>query len=578
MGAASSAPKETTSLLSTKDKAAADTKTKKEVSDVLIDDGALEAGGEINIYEWKRAGYLAQYFAVGLIYGGLPATRYGFFVSYLNVPAYVNSAASTLTSFPWSLKILFSLVTDACPIGGYRRRPWMCLGWGMAAVFLVVLAFMPVPDAYYCRQEGGSHRYDLTRVCNRDARDGGLPFALLMCMVAVGYVQADVAADALTVQYARREPVATRGKTQTTAYLTRTVGQICAQLLVGFGMNGREYNGSFDGGLSVSAVYALLAVPAMAMVPISWYLVEEPKLVAPGSATASNKVAAEGAAADETPWTLRSYCSTAGNLLKSALLFEVVCFNFFSAAVGGISTTAGAEVQRIWADVEQLPNQLFSVAGHLLFIVGLWLVRSRYLNVSWRLMTAFTLIISNIIEAPFVFLTVYNVVRNQYFYLEDDLVTAIPSAMNFIVATYVMVEVAEPGTEGITYGLLTTANNVGGPVATALSNWIFGYFNPDLSDSDNYVEDEPSFRDTVALSVCLSYAFAALSLAFLPLLPMQKEDTQARKKTRSKHTGYAVASIALVTIAVLYSFTVNLLSCIPSTRCLEIAGGPGCGD
>jgi hypothetical protein len=126
----------------------------------------------------------------------------------------------------------------------------------------------------------------------------------------------------------------------------------------GFGMNGREYNGSFDGGLSVSAVYALLAVPAMAMVPISWYLVEEPKLVAPGSATASNKVAAEGAAANETPWTLRSYCSTAGTLLKSALLFEVVCFNFFSAAVGGISTTAGAEVQRIWADVEQLPNQV----------------------------------------------------------------------------------------------------------------------------------------------------------------------------------------------------------------------------
>ena len=30
--------------------------------------------------------------------------------------------------------------------------------------------------------------------------------------------------------------------------------------------------------------------------------------------------------------------------------------------------------------------------------------------------------------------------------------------MNFIVSTYVMVELAEPGTEGITYELLTTAS------------------------------------------------------------------------------------------------------------------------
>ena len=34
-----------------------------------------------------RVGFLAQYFAVGLIYGGLPATMYGFLLGYLNVPS-----------------------------------------------------------------------------------------------------------------------------------------------------------------------------------------------------------------------------------------------------------------------------------------------------------------------------------------------------------------------------------------------------------------------------------------------------------------------------------------------------------
>ena len=48
-------------------------------------DGALEAGGPINIYDWRRIGYLAQYFAVGLMSSGLPATIYGFFIGVLVV-------------------------------------------------------------------------------------------------------------------------------------------------------------------------------------------------------------------------------------------------------------------------------------------------------------------------------------------------------------------------------------------------------------------------------------------------------------------------------------------------------------
>ena len=67
--------------------------------------------------------------------------------------------------------------------------------------------------------------------------------------------------------------------------------------------------------------------------------------------------------------------------------------------------------------------------------------------------------------------------------------------MNFVVSTYVMVELAEPGTEGITYGLLTTASNLGGPVSSAISNWLFGAFHPSLSDSRNYVKDEPNLRN-----------------------------------------------------------------------------------
>jgi hypothetical protein len=98
-----------------------------------------------------------------------------------------------------------------------------------------------------------------------------------MMLAALGYVIADVAADGLTVQYARREPEELRGTIQTTVYLTRTIGSIFAQLLVAFGMNGKEYLGEFDSGLSFNQFCGILSIPCIAMVPLSWYGIQEKK-------------------------------------------------------------------------------------------------------------------------------------------------------------------------------------------------------------------------------------------------------------------------------------------------------------
>ena len=63
--------------------------------------------------------------------------------------------------------------------------------------------------------------------------------ALLLFLACLGYVCADVAADGLTVSYAQQEPIAVRGRTQSTVYLIRSIGGLTAYILVGFGMNGK---------------------------------------------------------------------------------------------------------------------------------------------------------------------------------------------------------------------------------------------------------------------------------------------------------------------------------------------------
>ena len=44
------------------------------------------------------------------------------------------------------------------------------------------------------------------------------------------------------------------------------------------------------------------------------------------------------------------------------------------------------------------------------------------------------------------------------------------------------------------YGLLTTTANLGEPFGNAISNQLFGLFQPALSDSANYIEDTSRFR------------------------------------------------------------------------------------
>ncbi len=225
--------------------------------------------------------------------------------------------------------------------------------------------------------------------------------------------------------------------------------------LVGFGMNGREYNGTFRQGLSFSAVCFILAIPAGLMVPLSWMAIEEEKVL--------------------TRDSLRGYLRMSWGLLRSRAFFFVVLYQFLTPVISDVSTTAGGLVKNYWAGVQNLQNQIFSLVGLGLFAAGLALVRAKFLNKSWRMMLLVTTLFLNLVDMPFVFLTVFNVVRNQYFYLGETVLIEIPAAANFVVSTFVVVEMAESGNEGLVYGLLTTTHNLGGPFALTL---VYGAEDP----------------------------------------------------------------------------------------------------
>jgi len=516
-------------------------------------------------------GFCAQYFAVGILYGGIPSTVYPVFLGYLNVPSYVYASVTVISSIPWSFKFFFGLLNDTVPIMGLRRKPYMMIGWTMCAVFLVILFMTPLPAPYWCIDEetgdyikkktlpdGSHHAAD---PCHAEAAEMGGKYSILMMLAALGYVIADVAADGLLTEYAKAEPLEKRGSTQTTAYLTRTLGQACSSTFVGVFMNSKLYNGSFDWGLSFEQVCLCFALPAMLMVPISALLVHEPRAKSDGG---------------KSQFKCSEYFAMCWELLKSKAFFYAILYVFLTPVISGISTTAAGQVKISWAGVQNFQNQMFSVVGNLLFILGLWLVKKRFLNSSWRMMLLFTMVFLLCVDAFFVTLTIFDIVRNQYFYLGETVLVEVPQAANFVVSTFVIVEMADHGNEGLVYGVMSTAGNLGSPFARAIGNQIYRLFEPSLSNADNYIEDTQAFRWTVFYSFVLSYGFGFLSLATLYFLPQQKAEAQKWKTTWSRRPIYGYVTIAMLSAAFIYSLTVNFMSMFPSTMCLEFAGGDGC--
>ena len=206
------------------DMAASKTKAPPSEDSSLISKGdeeeTLAEGGVVDIFHPSRLGYLAQYFAVGFMSSGLPATIYGFFIGYLNVPAYVYATAGVITSIPWSFKFLFGMINDCFPILGRRRKPYMCIGWSFCFAMLLILSCQTLPDPYWCRDENGEYittvkgpdgRNQAAEPCNESASRKGGHFAFLMMLASLGYVVADVAADGAAA-LVRRTPAPGGGR------------------------------------------------------------------------------------------------------------------------------------------------------------------------------------------------------------------------------------------------------------------------------------------------------------------------------------------------------------------------------
>jgi hypothetical protein len=520
------------------------------------DGGALRGGVAPHLLSKEVIGLLAQYAAVGLMMGTLPSTITPFLSYYLNMEGQATTSARALLGIPWSLKVFVGICSDCFPICGSRRRSYMMISWSVCGVCLLAMGFMPVGRPYFPVASWRTLKpQDYTaaeiETINYSAPETGGKYIVLMMLATLGYLVSDVAADGLVVEYAQREPLITRGRTQTAIYTFRTLFNAFGSLLVGLGLSSPPYGGSFDFGLSFPVCMIVLACCCLPVMVATWVYVKETRPPSP-------------------PPNLKVYIGRLWSAIQSRAVNQVIAYSFFSGVLGGISYVAVDPVAMYWARATSFNIAVAQIISSGITVATLVYMAKSGLDWNWRTVTVTTTIVVIAVDSVCTFLTIWDVVRDQWFWLGLPIVEAVPAGISFIVGTYVVVELAEEGTEAAIYGLMTTVNNLSNPFSATLTKVINGSFQVHNTDVMN---DTTVVRRDVTITVIISYVCKLASLGFLVWLPRQKAETQALKKNGGSSARMGWLTLGYCSFALVWSIFVNLLGIFESTRCLPITGG-----
>ncbi|ETL83534.1 hypothetical protein L917_16508, partial [Phytophthora nicotianae] len=517
--------------------------------------GALRQGSAPRLMSMESVGLIAQYAAVGLVYGVLPSTITPFLTYYLNMEGTATTSARALISIPWSFKVFIGVLSDCLPLFGYRRRPYMVLGWSVTVLCLLAMAASPLEEPYFPDPEmrkvkPTDYSLEMVQSLNKSAPSSGAKYIVLMMFATLGYLFADVAADAVVVEYAQREPEETRGRTQTAIYTVRTLFNVVAQAITGFGLSSPDYGGSFEFGISFPDTMLLLAVFCLPVIPMTWMFVREEVV-------------------KERPM-FRKYIGDLWGAMQSRAVYQVIAYSFLSGVFSGFTYVAQDPMTSYWVHATSFNLSLSSIFGSFVTVVTLTLTGKYGLHWNWRTMQVVTMLSVIALDAICTMLVTWDVVRKQWFWLGVPIVEAVPDAVGFIISTYVVVELAGHGNEGAIYGLLTTVSNLGGPFALTLTknvNAAFKVYNEDI------LNDTDEVRRDVTITILISYVMKLLALLFLPLLPRQKAEAQALKRSGGSSRRMGVFTISYLSFALMWAILTNLLGIFESTRCWVITGG-----
>jgi len=481
---------------------------------------------------WQTLAVHYQYVTVGFFYGSMQPLMYPIFNHMLGMQSYAVKGGYQVMTIWWTLKMFIGAFSDAFPIMGYRRKPYILIGWTLAVAMTVVTITLGQP-----------HK-------------GDAAWPYLMCFSAINffYIIADVAMDGMVTDLAQREKESDRGKLQSGIYFARFIAMAVTSALMAFGFSDERYGGTFSWSFDLpDYLLILVGIGLLGLYP--YYRMEE-----------------------EGGYQRQSYTGQFVKLFKRVQLnavWRVVCFSFSVHFFAYISNAASYDIVKQWCNTEPWVNGLFSnVLSNLVIAGGIWITKKYLLNTSWHKILFWSIIGMSLLAYIPAIIVDLGVTRSQYFYAAAPLVSQLVMGIFFIVSSYCAVEVAEPGSEAIMYGLITTVGNLTVPFTTLISSMLATAFN--LYDKDGNLHDDDAGRKRMLALDTVIFFLQLCALPTLLILPQQKAQIQALIATGARSYKMAVLVVVLLTFCMIWSLMGNFMQIFEGTACLKIVGGSGC--
>ncbi|KAG1708385.1 hypothetical protein DVH05_028684 [Phytophthora capsici] len=453
--------------------------------------------------------------------------------------------------------MFFGMISDCFPIWGFRRRPYMVFGWIFATICLLLMVIFSTGDPYYGDPDlayvSAANLTDAQlELINEDAPDAGTKFILLMIFANLGMTMAIAASDGVVIEFAQREPAEIRGSALTMMQVFKQCMSILSSAMVGFGLNGEDFGGSFSGSMSVNAIAAVCAAAALVATVSAWFFVAETK---------------------EKARSFREYACHLFDLLQHRVVYQLIAFRFFYFVFSLMSVTAVSPIASLWAKVEPVNDAISSILAAVISAASLYVIKRFGLTWNWRVIIVVTQLAVVFVDCFPTFFTIWDVYRSQWMWLGPPLLEEVPSTISKIVSQYATIEIVEGGNEAAVFGLITTCQTIASPFSTVIYKNIDAHF--DIGKAFLQV-DNTYVRNQVTYCYLIAYAFQICSIAWVFLLPRQKEETLELKRTGGKSKLAGIITTVVFSFCFVWSIMTNLMTIFPSTSCLKIAGGTGC--
>lgn len=523
-----------------------------------LKDGALRtARGSISLYSWQNVGMLAHEAGGGLVYGCIGGVIYAVLNNYLHMSAMLVATATALVSFPRSLRVFVCMLTDTTPIFGYRRRPYIVMGWLMTGISCLLMAALPLGDPYY----GDASIADLDvstlteaqlATIDTGAPNRGVKLIILMMIANFGTVLGYSAYSGVLVDLSQQEPAETRGTAMGDGMVWNTSLSLVSAFFTGLGLNSPAYGGTFSWSVGFNGIMATCAIMSLIVLPLTWFCIQEDKVTAPLS---------------------KSVFVYLYEIVQLPVVHRFIAFRFFYNVFALFSVTADSAIKSTWAKVEPVNNGIAAMLAALVTLIGTWMVKKYGLGWNWRhiIIGAQVLIVG--LDLLPTFLTIWNVVRSQWFWLGVPLLENIPYAATDYVGALFMLEIDTEGFDSTLFGLAVTAQQVGTPFGTVLTKTVNSYLDIERTDVER---DDHHVRSQATIAYVIAYTINLIAVVFVLLIPSQKEQMHKLQREGVKSKLWGTATLAMLCFALAWSLMTNILSLFDSTKCLRIAGGSGC--